>query len=89
MTLISHYTNMFLLFQDELEKISPLLLKLGLLFQTGTDTASTRNQPTYLSFHHKIFHEYSGAYFVNKTIEKSHDVQVKISVSSAFMIHIS
>ena len=67
---------MKIFFQEELEKKSPLLLKLGLLFEIGTDTASIGNIPTFLSFHHKIFQEYSGAYFVSKTLEKSQDIKV-------------
>ena len=43
----------------------PLISKLGLLFEIGIDTASTRNQPRYLTFHHKIYQEYSGAYFIS------------------------
>ena len=62
--------------QNELEKKSPLLLKLGLLFETGTDIASVRNMPTFLSFQHKIFQEYSGACFVTKILENSKDMQV-------------
>ena len=64
------------MFQDELEKRSPLLLKLGLLFETGRDRASVRNH-SLLSFYHKIFQEYSGAYFVSKTLQKSRDIQVR------------
>ena len=53
-----------------------MLLKLGLLFETGIDTATTRKQPTYLSFHHKIFQEYSGAYFACQRITNSENIKV-------------
>ena len=69
-----------LLLQDELDMKSPLILKLGLLFETGIDTASTKNQPTFLSFQHKIFQEYSGAYFVSKRLQCSLDIRVKFNI---------
>ena len=56
---------------------SALISKLGLLFETGIDTASVRNQSTFLSFQHKIFQEYSGAYFISKRLQRSLDVKVK------------
>ena len=52
--------NKIVLFlQEDLEKKSPAILKLGLLYEVGADRATVAEQPTYLSFQHKSLQEFS------------------------------
>ena len=62
--------------QDELMRWSPLLLKLGLLFDTGVDVGTVRELPTFVCFQHKLLQEYSGAYHVSQRLERAQDMKV-------------
>ena len=62
--------------QDELVQVSPDIMKLGLLFETGIDVTSVAERPTFVTFQHKLLQEYAGGYFICKRLEKSSDVQV-------------
>ena len=58
-----------------MEKKSPLLLKLGLLFETGSECGEDK---TYLSFQHKSFQDYAAAKFFTKRLERSENLKVAI-----------
>ena len=46
-------------------------MRLGLLNETGVGEASLREQPTFLSFSHKLLQEYSAAFYISKSLESS------------------
>ena len=50
-------------------------MKLGSLFETGIDVANVREQPTYVSFHHKSLQEFAAAYYIHQSF-KTQDVKV-------------
>ena len=53
-------------------------MKLGLLFETGIDVARETDQSTYVSFQHKILQDYAAAYYIEKCLRKSKNIQVII-----------
>ena len=63
-------------FQDEIEATCPDLLKLGLLSEVGIEAATVRDQPLYVSFHHKSLQEYAASKHVVDTLEESVDIKV-------------
>ena len=68
----------FSTYQAEVEKKSPFLLKLGLLFETGCDAQRAGEGKTYLSFQHKSFQDYAAARFFTKRLERSANLKVFI-----------
>ena len=64
--------------QEDVEKKSPFLLKLGLLFETGCDAQRAGEEKTYLSFQHKSFQDYAAARFITRRLEKSANLKVAI-----------
>ena len=64
--------------QEDLDSISPRIMKLGLLFETGADVASVRQRPTFVCFSHKLLQEYSGSYFLSKFLDTVPNIQVKV-----------
>ena len=55
--------------KDELEKIDPDLLKLGLLYEVGVDAATVQEPETLLSFQHKSLHEYASSKHLAKRLD--------------------
>ena len=53
-------------------------MKLGLLSESGQNAARIREQPTYVSFGHKLLQEWAGAYYVARCLERTTDVKVNI-----------
>ena len=68
----------FFMKQDDVEEQSPDILKLGLLFEAGVDVATLGTAVTYLCFQHKLLQEYSGSYYITKSLEKTTDIKVAI-----------
>ena len=67
--------------QDDVEEQSPDILKLGLLFEAGVDAATLGSAVTYLCFQHKLLQEYSGSYYITKSLEKTTDLKVSAAVN--------
>ena len=57
-------------------KKSPMLLKLGLLFETGYDEATERGSPTFVAFQHKSFQDFSAGLHIKKRLEIAENVKV-------------
>ena len=57
--------------KEELEERDPDLLKLGLLYEVGVDTATVMDQLTFLSFQHKSLQEFASSNHLAKRLEKS------------------
>ena len=57
-------------------KKSPMLLKLGLLFETGYDETTEGESPTFVSFQHKSFQDFSAALHIERRLERAEDVKV-------------
>ena len=49
----------------------PDLLKLGLLYEVGVDTATVTDHLTFLSFQHKSLQEFASSKHLAKRLEKS------------------
>ena len=60
-----------------MEKKSKVLLKLGLLFETGHDKATESESPTFVAFQHKSFQEYTSSFFIKRELEKADNQKVK------------
>ena len=54
-----------------MEERDPDLLKLGLLYEVGVDTATVMDQLTFLSFQHKSLQEFASSKHLAKRLEKS------------------
>ena len=66
--------------QDDVKKKSKVLLKLGLLFETGHDEAKEKESPTFLAFQHKSFQEYTSSFFIKRELEKADNQKVKLRI---------
>ena len=70
--------------KDELEKIDPDLLKLGLLYEVGMDAATVQEPETLLSFQHKSLQEFACskhlAKRLNNMTKEGKYMKVKISL---------
>ena len=55
---------------------APNITRLGLLFETEIDVASVREQPRYVSFPHKLMHEFAAALFIAKTLQEAQNMKV-------------
>ena len=63
--------------QDDLEKVIPDIMKLGLLHEVdGPQKATLREQPSYLSFTHKSLQEMEASKFVTQELEASKNIKV-------------
>ena len=51
-------------------------MKFGLLFEKTAEVATTTEQPTFVSFSHRLLQDYAAAYFVAKTVEHDRNPQV-------------
>ena len=71
-------TEQFLLLQEELEIAAPNITRLGLLFETNIDVASVREQPTYVSFPHKLMQEFSAALFITDSLNEAENMTVRV-----------
>ena len=58
---------------------SPNITKLGLLSEISTDVASVQEQPKYMSFPHKILHEFAASLFIANTLNDTRIFQVSIN----------
>ena len=54
-------------------------MKLGLLSESGQNVARIREQPTYVSFGHKLLQEWAGAYYIARCLERTTDIKVNIT----------
>ena len=54
-----------------MEKKSKVLLKLGLLFETGHNKATESESPTFVAFQHKSFQEYTSSFLYQKRARES------------------
>ena len=70
----------FLSFKAQLDKISPYVFKLGLLFQAGLDDTSLDFPPSFFQFNHVILQQFSGAVFVSRILSQSTNVKVNVSL---------
>ena len=61
-----------------MEKKSEVLLKLGLLFETGYDEATERESPKCVAFQHKSLQEYTSSLFIKRELEKTDNQKVKL-----------
>ena len=52
-------------------------MKLGLLSESGQNVARIREQPTYVSFGHKLLQEWAGAYYIARCLERTTVIKVK------------
>ena len=57
---------------------SPIITKLGLLSETDTDVANIWEQPKYVTFAHKLMHEFAAAKFIVNTLNDARNVTVSI-----------
>ena len=57
----------------------PGIMKLGLLHEAETKTITTGGQPKFVSFAHKSFQELAAAFYIEKFLQCSDDIQVRIS----------
>ena len=57
-------------------KIHPDIIKLGLLFDTSVFFTDANIAVPFLHFQHRFFHDYAGAYFIEKSIERSEHPEV-------------
>ena len=56
-------------FQGEVEARHPLILKLGLIQGTlSGDEASTKEQPKWLTYAHKLFHDCLAGYHISRKV---------------------
>ena len=51
-------------------------MKLGLLHETETKVVTTRENPTFVSFEHKSVQELAAAFYIERLIQCSDDIQV-------------
>ena len=51
-------------------------MKIGLLNETGVEEASLREQPTFVSFSHKLLQEYAASVYTSKSLESSAENKV-------------
>ena len=77
-----HGVNFFFFLKEEIKKVCPQLLKLGLLSEVGISTAGVRKQKRYVSFHNKSLQEFSCSKHIVKKLEKSRNVKVHVQVGS-------
>ena len=66
--------------QDSMEKMCPLIMKLGLLHEVDTLKASLEEQPTYVSFEHKSLQELAAAMYITEELEKAENIEVSTSL---------
>ena len=66
------------IFQDEIEKKCPQLLKLGLLSEVSVSMATVKKQKRYVSFHHKSLQEFSSSKYIVKKLKNSKNILVNI-----------
>ena len=59
---------------------APNITKLGFLFETDIDVASVREQPKYVSFPHKLMHEFAASLFMTHTLKEAKNMTVNASV---------
>ena len=57
-----------------------MLLDLGLLFETGYDETTERESPTFLSFQHKSFQDFTGGLYIKRRLERADNVKVNCKV---------
>ena len=62
--------------KEEIRKVCPQLLKLGLLSEVGISTAGVRKQKPYVSFHHKSLQDFSSAKHLVRKWKKSRYLKV-------------
>ena len=58
--------------------VSSTITKLGLLSETDIDVASIKEQPKYVTFAHKMMHEFAAAKFIANTLNDARNVTVSI-----------
>ena len=58
--------------------VSPTITKLGLLSETNIDVTSIQEQPMYVTFAHKMMHEFAAAQFIANTLNDAKNVTVSI-----------
>ena len=54
----------------------PNITNLGLLVETNIDVGTIREQPEYLSFPHKMMHEFAASLFLAKSLEEVQNMTV-------------
>ena len=59
--------------------VSSTITKLGLLSETDIDVASIQEQPKYVTFAHKLMHEFAAANFIANTLNDARNVTVSIN----------
>ena len=59
-----------------MEKKSPMLMELGLLFETGNDETSVSQSATFVAFQHKSFQEFSSSMHIKRRLERAEDIKV-------------
>ena len=64
--------------QKEIENTCSHLLNLGLLYEVLPDRVTLKEQPQYVSFHHKSLQDYSASRHVVLSIETAKDPKVII-----------
>ena len=62
-------------------KKSPMLLELGLLFETGYGEAIERGSPTFVTFQHKSFQDFAAAFHMARRLERAENVKVNLFLS--------
>ena len=68
------FSQFVFVIQDEVEKKSPMLLQLGLLFETKT---SVFEKSTFVTFQHISFQEYTSSLYISKRLDRADNVKVK------------
>ena len=68
----------FFLYQTDLEKECPDIMKLDLLHVVGVRKATARKQPAFLSYGHKSLQDFGASKFVTERLETSKNIEVKI-----------
>ena len=71
--------HLFIFLQDELEKKIPGVMQFGLLFEKTTEVVTLEEQPTYVSFSHRLLQDYAAAYFMARTVEHAQNPNVRLS----------
>ena len=75
---IRYWYHLFIL-QDELETKIPGVMQFGLLFEKTAEVATLEEQPTYVSFSHRLLQDYAAAYFMARTVERAQNPNVRLS----------
>ena len=58
---------------------APNITKLGFLFETDIGVASVREQPRYVSFPHKLMHEFAASLFITHSLKEAKNMTVNLS----------